>query len=112
MIDKRSITIGTLTLHREMEFAEYGASRTDYVACKPQTVELRYVDRYWCCAKFDGVLTTGQPAPAFFQAQAWGGMARMVENGYYSFEITNPAFALKSVGNYSDGKPMFAIQPR
>lgn len=50
--------VGRVTLTERKRFTVYSetASRTDYVDCEPQTVDLRWVDRYWLCARFHGVL--------------------------------------------------------
>lgn len=115
-------TIGTITLRKKTKFTQYSehAAWTDYVTCESQTVELRYVDGYWCCAKFDGVLTAttfppgsrtvGDSAQSYFQTQAFGGIGQIIDGDLYSIEITNPAFALNVVGKYSNGEPMRAIQ--
>ncbi len=114
-----SIPVGTITLLKQTRFEQYSecAAWTDYVTCEPQTVELRYVDNYWMCATFDGVLTAssfppgsrivGLPAKASFQTQAFG---LPINLKLFSYEITHPDYCVATVGRYEDGRPMIALR--
>lgn len=116
-----TLKVGTITLKKAYEFTQYSecAAWTDYVACEPQTVELRYVDNYWLCAHFAGKLSQttfpnrdgwrkiGQDQNAAFQTQAFGVNP---DTDLFHCEITNPDWTIKQVSEYSDGRPMFALQ--
>ncbi len=104
-------TIGTVTLNKPRTFTQYSetASRTDYVRCEPQTVELRWVDNYWLCARFEGVIesssftnrTVGEPATAGAQwSYAGFDPSALAEAG---FDVDVTAGRVEQVGVYSEG---------
>ena len=105
------VKIGTVTLLQPYRFTQYSehAAWTDYVSCEPQTVELRLIDNYWVCAKFNGTLTetsfpsgarnVGQPAEAAIQRNRHG---FDIESDLFKFELDSNV-QLKAMGKYGEG---------
>lgn len=107
-----SPVVGTVTLTRTKVFTVYSetASRTDYVACEPQTVDLRWVDHYWLCARFQGRLsattfstgrTVGTPDSASVQ-WSYAGFSP-VDLAEAWFDVALTVGAVEIVGQYGPG---------
>jgi hypothetical protein len=116
--------VGLLTLNRAETFTQYSecAAWTDYVTCEPQSADL-WFDGYWVFASFNGKLTSSSfpekiehrqklVQSAHVQNQAFGGVDSWLAAGaLLTVSITNPDYSLRQVSTYSDGRPMFAVQP-
>ena len=109
--------IGTVTLTESKKFTCYSetASRTDYVTCEPQTVDLKW-DGYWLFASFSGTLTAttfpgtsrtiGEPDRAGAQWSHAGFDPEALKA--LGFDVTLTAGRVEQVGTYStDGPIMF-----
>ncbi len=105
------MTVGTVTLTAPKRFTNYSetASRTDYVECQPQTVELRFEGGYWLCARFEGTLaassftnrTIGEPFTSGAQWSYAGFDPDVLAKHGYDVQLTKGH--VETVGTYGPG---------